>query len=148
MKNWIIVLLIFVVPLGVFAWLESGSNKSIAKEASKSLEKSVATHMPSNTSKTQMTGKPKMLKFSSPMCSDCKKVSTEMVSVIPDYKDAVTFEEINVTDGSKESAAKVRDYRVTVVPTLIFVSKDGRIIHKEEGFLTEREIRTHLDTIK
>ena len=42
----------------------------------------------------------------------------------------------------------VKDYKVTVVPTLIFVSKDGQIIHREEGFLTESEIRTHLDHIK
>ena len=82
------------------------------------------------------------------MCSDCKKVQTELVGVIPDYKDAVTFEEINVTDGTKASAAMVKDYKVTVVPTLIFVSKDGQIIHREEGFLTESEIRTHLDHIK
>ena len=59
-----------------------------------------------------------------------------------------TFEEINVTDGTKASAAMVKDYKVTVVPTLIFVSKDGQIIHREEGFLTESEIRTHLDHIK
>ena len=53
-------------------------------------------------------------------------------------KDAIT----------KASAAMVKDYKVTVVPTLIFVSKDGQIIHREEGFLTESEIRTHLDHIK
>ncbi len=137
MKNWISVLLIFAVPLGVFAWLESNSSKSMAKETKVMSTKTVPTN-----------GRGKMLKFSSPMCSDCKKVQTELVGVIPDYKDAVTFEEINVTDGTKASAAMVKDYKVTVVPTLIFVSKDGQIIHREEGFLTESEIRTHLDHIK
>lgn len=151
MKNWIIVLLIFAVPIGVFAWLESGSNKTIAKEAVNSSASSVTAargEMPVSPAKTNTLGKPRMLKFASPMCSDCKKVTTELVGVIPDYKDAVTFEEINVTDGSKESAALVKDYRVTVVPTLVFIGKDGKIVHKEEGFLTESEIRAHLDTIK
>ena len=137
MKNWIIVLLIFAVPLGVFAWLESNSSKSMAKETKVMSTKTVPTN-----------GRGKMLKFSSPMCSDCKKVSGEMVKVVPDYKDAITFEEVNVTDGTKESAAAVKDYKVTVVPTLIFIAKDGKIVRKAEGFLTESEIRTHLDTIK
>lgn len=147
MKNWIVVLLIFAVPIGIFAWLESGSNKSIAKETS-AQETMAKSEMPTTPARTNSLGKPRMLKFASPMCSDCKKVSTELVGVIPDYKDAVTFEEINVTDGSKESAALVKDYKVTVVPTLVFIGKDGKIIHKQEGFLTESEIRTHLDTIK
>ncbi len=137
MKNWIIVLLIFVIPLGVFAWLETNANKSVAKEA---YEASYPV--------TQITTKPKMLKFSSPMCSDCKKISKTLVGIVPDYKDAVTFEEINVSDGSKESAAKVKDYKVTVVPTLIFLSKDGKIIQKTEGILSEEEIRTSLNNIK
>ncbi len=146
MKNWIIVFLIFALPLCIFAWLESGSNKSVAKEMKN--DTVAKAEAPVNSSKAQNLGKPRMLKFSSPMCSDCKKVAGELVGVIPDYKDAVTFEEINVTDGSKESAAMVKDYKVTVVPTLIFVSKDGKITHKQEGFLTESEIRTHLENIK
>ena len=137
MKNWIIVLLIFVIPLGVFAWLETGVAKTSAEEAR------IASHtvVPTN-------GKAKLLKFSSPMCSDCKKVSKIMVNVVPDYKDAITFEEINVSDGSKESSEAVKTYKVTVVPTMIFVSKDGKIIQKTEGALTEEEIRTGLNNIK
>jgi len=144
MKNWIIVFLIFAVPIGVFAWLESNSNQSVAKETKPVNNKPVQT----DAKQLQTNAKPRVLKFSSPMCSDCKKVQTELVGVIPDYKDAVTFEEINVTDGSKESAAAVKDYKVTVVPTLIFVSKDGKIVKRTEGFLTQSEIRTHLDNIK
>ena len=64
------------------------------------------------------------------------------------YEDAVTFEEINVSDGSKASSEAVKTYKVTVVPTLIFVSKDGKIIQKTEGALTEEEIRTSLNNIK
>lgn len=137
MRNWIIVLLIFVIPLGIFAWLETSYNKTNAEEVK------TASHMVIPTN-----GKAKMMKFSSPMCSDCKKVSKIMVGVIPDYKDAVTFEEINVSDGSKASSEAVKTYKVTVVPTLIFVSKDGKIIQKTEGILSEEELRTSLNNIK
>lgn len=138
MRNWIIVLLIFVIPLGVFAWLEASSRENTKAYANETkISHSV-----------EGTGKPRLLKFSSPMCSDCKKVSKEMINVIPDFKDSVTFEEINVSDGSDESAAKIETYKVTVVPTLVFISKDGKIIQKTEGFLTEKEIRTSLNNIK
>lgn len=132
MKNWIIVLLIFVVPLGVFAWLESGAAE---------------TKIAANTT-VQTSGKGKLLKFSSPMCSDCKKVTKEMATVIPDYKDSVTFEEINVSDGSNESLEAVKTYKITVVPTMIFVNKNGQIVNKAEGFLSEKEIRSNLEFIK
>jgi len=137
MRNWIIVLLIFVVPLGIFAWLESTQAKAGMDGISANGDTLMAT-----------TGKPRMLKFSSPMCSDCKKVSNVLINVVPDYKDSVTFEEINVSDGSKASSEAVKAYKVTVVPTLIFVSRDGKIIQKTEGLLSEEEIRTGLNSIK
>ena len=146
MKNWIIVLLIFTVPLAVFAWLEGNSGKSVARENVQN--ETVAKNDILTDSHTLASAKPRVLKFSSPMCSDCKKVQGEMIKIVPDYKDAITFEEINVTDGTKESAASVKDYRVTVVPTLVFIGKDGKVVRKLEGFLTESEIRSHLDTIK
>lgn len=139
-KNWIVVLLIFVIPLGIFAWLETGA-KTVAKET-------VTQNTIANHNYTQASGKPRMLKFSSPMCSDCKKVSKELIGVLEDFKDAVVFEEINVSDGSKASNDAVTEYKVTVVPTLIFIDKNGKIVQKNEGFITEREIRTSLNNIK
>lgn len=141
MKNWIIVLLIFVIPLGVFIYLESNAGKSIAKETTDTIS-TVANTM------TKANAKPRMLKFFSPMCSDCKKISKEMANIPSDYEDIVVFEEINVSDGSKASNDAVKTYNVTVVPTLIFVSKNGEVIQKSEGFLTEKEIRTSLNNIK
>ncbi len=141
MKNWIIVLLIFVVPLGVFIYLESNAGKTIAKEATNTIS-TVANTM------TKTNSKPRMLKFFSPMCSDCKKISKEMANIPSDYEDVVVFEEINVSDGSKASNEAVKTYNVTVVPTLIFVSKNGEVIQKSEGFLTEKEIRTSLNSLK
>ncbi len=138
MKNWIIVLLIFVIPLGIFAWLESSSATTNAKEAP----------LPSTKMISPANGKAKLLKFSSPMCSDCKKVAKEMEGIKEDYIDTVIFEEINVSDGSKASNEAIKTYSVNVVPTLVFVDKNGKIIEKVEGVLTNKEIRTSLNNIK
>ena len=73
MKNWIIVLLVFTIPLGLYAYFETNTQATVAKE-----------EMTAN--KTQ---KPRVIKFYSPMCSDCQKVSKEMVGVGEDFKDHV-----------------------------------------------------------
>ncbi len=131
MKNWIIVLLIFAIPLGLYAYLESNALDARAKE-----EVSV------------QNGKAKVIKFYSPMCSDCKKVSKEMVGIVEDYKDAVTFEEINVSEQTDKNKALIKKYKITLVPTLIFETKDGKTFKKVEGFIEDDEIESNIVNIK
>ena len=132
MKNWIIVLLVFAIPLGLYAYLESNSQSTVAKE-----EVSMNN-----------TQKPRVIKFYSPMCSDCKKISNEMVGVVEDYKDAVTFEEINVSEQTDKNKALIKKYKITLVPTLVFESKDGKIVKKVEGFIEDDEIENNIVNIK
>ena len=132
MKNWIIVLLVFAIPLGLYAYLESNSQSTVAKE-----EVSMNN-----------TQKPRVIKFYSPMCSDCKKISNEMVGVVEDYKDAVTFEEINVSEQTDKNKALIKKYKITLVPTLVFESKDGKTYKKVEGFIEDDEIENNIVNIK
>lgn len=132
MKNWIIVLLVFAIPLGLYAYLESNSQSTVAKE-----EVSMNN-----------TQKPRVIKFYSPMCSDCKKISNEMVGVVEDYKDAVTFEEINVSEQTDKNKALIKKYKITLVPTLVFESKDGKMFKKVEGFIEDDEIENNIVNIK
>lgn len=132
MKNWIIVLLVFAIPLGLYAYLESNSQSTVAKE-----EVSMNN-----------TQKPRVIKFYSPMCSDCKKISNEMVGVVEDYKDAVTFEEINVSEQTDKNKALIKKYKITLVPTLVFESKDGKTFKKVEGFIEDDEIENNIVDIK
>ena len=82
------------------------------------------------------------------MCSDCQKVSKEMVGVVEDFKDAVTFEEINVSEQTDKNKALIKKYKITLVPTLIFESKDGKIVKKVEGFIEDDEIESNIVNIK
>ncbi len=132
MKNWIIVLLVFAIPLGLYAYLESNSQSTVAIE-----EVSMNN-----------TQKPSVIKFYSPMCSDCKKISNEMVGVVEDYKDAVTFEEINVSEQTDKNKALIKKYKITLVPTLVFESKDGKTFKKVEGFIEDDEIENNIVNIK
>lgn len=137
MRNKIIILLILFIPMVAFAYLQTKDEPKSLKD-----ELSSATSLAGN-----LDTKGKLLKFSSPMCSECQEVAKTVSKVMPEY-DTVVMEEVNVTDGSEKSDAMIKMYKVSVVPTMIFIDKGGNIVEKTEGAISEDETRAHLDKIK
>ncbi len=136
MKNKIILFAILFLPLAAFAFLQSNAGSYHANQINEY-----------ETLASNADAKGKLLKFSSPMCSECKEVAKTVSKVMPEYN-TVVVEEINVTDGSKKSDSMVEMYKVSVVPTMIFIDKGGNIVKKTEGAITEQETREHLNKIK
>lgn len=138
MKNWIIVLLIFVMPLSLYAFLEAKAQNE--KMCTVEQEKNIIQNTP------------KLIKFSSPMCSECKEVQQELSKVSEDVKNGILIEEINVIETSKPASdynqKMIKKYKVTLVPTLVFVDKDGKTILKKEGSMKAQEITKMLTSIK
>lgn len=131
MKNWIIILLIFAVPLGLYAYLKCNVEPT---------EKTTIAYA--------SEAKPKVIKFYSPMCSDCKKIEKELFEVYPDYQDEIILEEINVQKSDKKTNQLIKKYKVTLVPTLIFETAQGQIIKKQEGYMPSKEIEENIKVIK
>ena len=138
MKNWIIILLIFIMPIGLYAYLE-------AKAESAKVCAVVGNEEVKNP-------KAKIVKFSSPMCSECKEMAIELDKAMKNYKDSVVVEEINVVEnvgkGIKYNKAAIKKYNVSLVPTIIFLDKQGNTIKKREGLVKSEEIIEILDGIK
>lgn len=138
MRNWIIVLLVFVMPLGLFAYLD-------AKAQSDMMCKLVGTS-------EVKTPKAKIIKFTSPMCSECKEAQQELDKAMKNYKDSVLIEEINVIQdvgkGTKYNKAAIKKFKVTLVPTIVFINKEGQTVRKYEGAMKADEIISVLDGIK
>lgn len=138
MKNWIVILLIFVLPLGLYAYFD-------AKAQNDKMCKVIGNELVKNP-------KAKIMKFSSPMCSECKDVAIEMDKAMKDYKDSVIVEEINVIENTGKEVeynkAAIKKFKVTLVPTLVFLNKEGKQIYKQEGLMTSDEIIGVLDGIK
>ncbi len=138
MKNWIIVLLIFILPLSLYAYLDAkAQNDAMCKiEGNKEVK----------------NPKAKIIKFSSPMCSECKEVAVEMDKAMQNYKDSVIVEEINVVENvgkeGKYNKEAIKKYNIVLVPTLIFLDKQGNIVKKQEGLMKSNEITEVLDGIK
>lgn len=138
MKNWIIILLIFILPLGLYAYLDA-----------KAQEAKVCSVMGNSEVKNP---KAKIVKFSSPMCSECKEMAIELDKAMKNYKDTVIVEEINVVENVGKdinyNKAAIKKYKVSLVPTTVFLDKEGKTITRREGLVKSNEIIEILDGIK
>lgn len=136
MKNWIIVLLIFILPLSLYAYFDIKAQANTCKV----------------TGNAASVAKAKIIKFSSPMCSECVETTIEIKKAMNNYQDAVIIEEYNVLDNNSKGKNITKDmikkYKVSLVPTLVFVDKEGKTVKKQEGLMSSDEIIAILDKIK
>lgn len=119
-KNFSIIALIFVVPVIAYM-LMSRPDASFAK-------------------KTTDTNKPQIIKFTSLMCLDCKKLGTVMKEVYPKYSDKIMLIEIQVQNNDDYTKKQVEKYNVTLVPTLVVLNSKGKQVNKIEGFIEKEKL--------
>ncbi len=124
--NLVIILVILAVPALMyhFAKAPSENNASIAIAG---------------------INKPVLLQFSSLMCHDCKKLEKEIQPLKIKYQDKVVFRKINVSNRTAEVNQLIKKYNVNVVPTLVFIDKNGTTIKITEGYLPKIKLETYLD---
>lgn len=121
-KNLVIVTIIFVLPVLAY-FLLSQSDESIAKR--------------SEYSKTQ---NPEIVKFTSLMCLDCKKLDKTMKEVYPKYSEKITLTEVQVQNNDKKTQEQIEKYNVSLVPTVILLDKKGKKINKIEGYIEKERL--------
>ncbi len=125
MKNWIVTLLVFILPvIGYFGLKNSAEHR--------------------NAMIAQAIEKPTVMKFESPMCADCQKLKKEIETLKPLYTNQVNFVDINATSLDKKTQEDVEMYGVSVVPTIIFLDSNKNQIKKIEGFYPKSTIEKHI----
>jgi len=120
MKNFSIITLIFVVPLVAYMLL-SKPDVSFAN-------------------KVTDANKPQIIKFTSLMCLDCKKLDKVMKEVYPNYSDKIALTEIQVQNEDAYTKKQIEKYNVTLVPTLIIINSKGKKLSKIEGFVEQEKL--------
>lgn len=121
MRNWIVTLVILTLPIAAYLGLKN--NKDMQ-----------------NSIQAQAANKPSVIKFSSPMCLDCKKIKGEIDTLKPIYQDKINFVEIDATSNEKGIQKQIDQYEVTVVPTIIFLDENNYKVQKLEGFSPKEKI--------
>lgn len=128
-KNFSIITLIFVVPIIAYMLL-SRPDVSLASKT------------------TTNANKPQVIKFTSLMCLDCKKLGVVMKEVYPKYSDKITLVEIQVQNNDDYTKKQVEKYNVTLVPTLIFIDSKGKKVSKIEGFVEKEKLDKLMKELK
>lgn len=119
-KNLSIITLIFVVPLIAYMIL-SKPDASLA-------------------SKAPTANKPQIIKFTSLMCLDCKKLGEVMKEVYPKYSNKIILTEVHVQDNDANTKKMVAKYNITLVPTMIIINSKGKKLQKIEGFVDKEKL--------
>lgn len=115
-------------------------------------------------------GKPIVLNFWASWCGPCQQEMPHFEKAYPEYEDDVTFLIVDLADGVRESTdsgkAFIEEsgytfpvyfdtksegavaYGITSIPTTFFIDKDGDIVTKYSGSLTEKKLLERIEMIK
>ena len=123
-KNIMIVLLILIVPICAY-WILT-KNQAIAN---------IPTHAASG---------PEIIKFSSPMCYECKELEKSFDVVFSKYSDKILLHKVDVTNMTKDTQGLIKKYQIKLVPTCIFKNSNGNVIKRTEGNLQPDVLENYL----
>lgn len=118
-KNLLIISLIFVIPIVAYFIISKNSTSVAQKSPAASINA------------------PVILKFTSSMCIDCKRLNEVIKVVCPKYSDSVSLETIMVESNDKDVIQKIKKHNVVLVPTLIFIDSNGKAVKKTEGYMDQ-----------
>jgi thioredoxin-related protein len=127
MKNITIITLIFAIPILAYMIL-SKPDVSLA-------------------SKTVDANKPQIMKFTSLMCLDCKKLDKVFKETYPSYNSKITLIEIPVQTETEYTKKQVQKYNITLVPTLVFITAKGKQLYKTEGYMPKAELEQKMKAL-
>lgn len=82
------------------------------------------------------TGLPRLVDLGSTTCIPCKEMEPILEELTTEYAGKVEVEFINVT----ENTAAADEYKINVIPTQIFIDKDGTEVFRHEGFMPKADI--------
>jgi thiol:disulfide interchange protein len=126
-KNTIIILLIFAIPLITYFMLTLSN---------------------STTAKTAQEGKPQVIKFTSQMCMDCQTMNNVFKEIFPKHKDNIVLTEIQVQDDNPYNKSMIKKHNVTLVPTIILIDSQGKVVKRIEGAVPASDMDKCLEDLK
>ena len=127
MKNIIIVLLILILPIVAYIYMSNNIGESVAA--------------------TRNSDVPTVITFTSSMCMDCQKIKSVLAEIEPNYSQKVNFEYVQALDKSKKVKDSIKKYGVVLVPTMIFIDKNGKQLNKIEGFLEKEKLEAEIEEL-
>lgn len=124
-KNILIIAVIFILPMITYFLLSNGDTKAEQKVS-----------VPVDT--------PVIIKFSSPLCRDCKVLAKNLDTVYPKYKDKIALQSISVEQTDENTQNMIKKYHIKLVPTLLYISDNGSVLKRTEGSLSCEQLEKNM----
>lgn len=125
-KNLIITALIFIIPIIAYAILSDTTAVSAQKN---------------------VADRPQVVKFSSKLCIDCKKLKKGFEELQPQYSNQINFTEYDVQVSDKATTDAINKYNINLVPTVIYIDKNGKEMRRTEGFVEKHTLKQYFDEL-
>ena len=122
-KNIIWILLIFLIPLGLYFGLTRNELAPMPAIASTGNE---------------------IIKFGSPMCYECQELEKNLNEICPKYENLVTVIKVDVSNRTNDTQALIEEYGVKLVPTTVFKNKNGKITRRVEGSIKPELLESYI----
>lgn len=123
-RNLVAILLIFLVPIAVY-W-------ALTRDRG-------ITSLP-----TVAFDGPQIIKFSSPMCYECQELEKVFEEVFPEYSNKVTLRRVDVMSKDKETKTLIKEYKVNLVPTCVFINQSGQVTRQTEGMIQPQTLKDYI----
>ena len=163
------VILLAVGAVVVFDLFGLGS-----KEKTEKNDKAAATDIPlvdyvgNEITLSSFKGKPVVLNFWASWCGPCKMEMPHFEKMYKELGDEVEFVMVNLTYG-RETMANAKNYvdtngftfnvyydtqgkastayNISSIPMTVFIDKDGKLVERKIGTLSEAQLRTRIENI-
>jgi thioredoxin 1 len=83
-------------------------------------------------------GLPKVLDFGRGKCIPCKKMAPILRELAEEYQGRAVIRMIDI--GEPGGRELVRQFKIQLIPTQVFLDREGKEIWRHEGFLPKKEI--------
>lgn len=91
---------------------------------------------------------PKVIKFSSSMCLECKQVEEIFKEILPQYKDKFEYISVMVDSRKDMNNDLIKQYNIQLVPTVVMVNTDGKINKRIEGAVSKAKYKKYIEGLK
>jgi thioredoxin 1 len=91
-----------------------------------------------------MANLPILADFSGNSCKNCKIMKTRLTAIASEYKGKVRIVYVNVN----VERDLIKLYRVTLIPTLVFIGRDGKEASRFVGAMEENDLKKKLNDLQ
>lgn len=124
MRQKILIALLFIIPLYTYYLV---SRPAILEETEFSSPDKMA----------------KVVKFASSMCLDCQNMKKIFDKVYPEYSGQIFLIDIDIQKTDGKTKEMIKQYKVTTVPTTIFIDENSYEVRRIEGAIEAKDLNAY-----